>query len=269
MNKSLFFISFIFLIATTTLAQSPWVLKKSGIYTQFTFNTIPEYHTLFNGKGVTFETSRLVKDRTLQIYTEYGLTDKFTMIASVPYKLIELTTLNPSYNGPTENIPEATKVNAPGNIQLSLKYKILQQKWVSALQIRLETPASPKTGISTGFDAFSIFPIISVGRGWNKFYTFYWLSAIIRGNNYSEYLNSGIEAGVRANRNIWIIAYSELMHSFNNGTRPATPFGIKTVFEKSLKNENKIGLIANLAGSFSGRFVAHAPFLSIGVFLKH
>ncbi|PKO95135.1 MAG: hypothetical protein CVU14_12425, partial [Bacteroidetes bacterium HGW-Bacteroidetes-9] len=138
MNKSLFFISFIFIIATTTLAQSPWVMKKNGIYAQFTFNSIPEYHTLFNGNGVTFETSRLVKDRTLQVYAEYGITDKLTMIASVPYKLIELNTLNPLYIGPTKNIPEATKVNAPGNIQLSLKYKILQQKWVSALQIRLE-----------------------------------------------------------------------------------------------------------------------------------
>ncbi len=74
-------------------------------------------------------------------------------------------------------------------------------------------------GLLKGYDAFAFAPLASIGRGWGKTFTYFWTSGIARTNNYSEYLNAGFEAGWQGISNTWFIAYSELLHSFQNGDR--------------------------------------------------
>jgi hypothetical protein len=269
-------------------AQSPWVVPKKGYYLQFSYNTIPEYKLLFNGSNDDFQTSRNIRDKTVQLYGEYGMTDKFTLTFSVPFKILQSGDLNPGFEKLDAEIPQPRKVNALGNIQLSTKYKLLDKKWVAAGQFRLELPADVsagnESGLYTGYDAWSFSPIISVGRGWTKFYGFYWLSAIFRTNNYSDYFNSGIEGGWKPLKNGWIIGYAELLHSFQNGSRALPPpekqfglysnnleyfsYGLKLLYETNVLSDKKLGFIAHAAGSFSGFAVAKSPLLSVGIYLK-
>lgn len=281
---------FIFLLLTFSgsKGQSPWLASKMGYFIQFSYTSIPEYSSLFNGKEELFETSRYIKDKTIQLYGEYGINDKFAIVASIPLKLLKSDDLNPNSEFEQDAIPIAASVNAIGNIQLSMKYKLLDKKWVSAAQVRIELPASVATGVESGlvpgYDAFSFTPILSIGRGWNNFYTYYWFSAIFRTNNYSEYLNTGVEGGWKPFKGSWFIVYSELLHSFKNGSRSLPPpekqfglysnnleyfsFGFKLLYEIDLKSNNKFGFIAHASGSFSGYYVAHAPLFSLGVYLK-
>ena len=82
-----------------TWAQSPWVHAKDKYYIQFTYNTIPSYNTLFLRNGNVFETSQNITDQTLQLYGEYGLSNKLTALVSVPYKLINIEGVNPRFQG--------------------------------------------------------------------------------------------------------------------------------------------------------------------------
>ncbi|MCD4729555.1 MAG: hypothetical protein K8R74_03065 [Bacteroidales bacterium] len=269
-------------------SQSPWVASEKGYYFQFAYNTIPEYNSLFNGKEEAFQTSRYIQDKTIQLYGEYGITENITIIASIPYKLLRSGELNPNAEFTVHDIPLAATVHALGNVQISLKHKLLDKKWVASGQLRIELPAAVSSGIESGlmpgYDAFSFAPIASIGRGWNKFYGYYWLSGIIRTNSYSEYLNTGIEGGWKPIKGFWFIVYSELLHSFKNGSRELPPpekqfglysndleyfsFGLKLLYEIDLKSNDKIGFFAHAAGSFSGFAVAHSPLLSLGIYLK-
>jgi len=268
--------------------QSPWVASDNGYYFQLAYNTIPEYNSLFNGKKEAFQTSRYIQDKTIQLYGEYGITDNLTIITSIPYKLLKSGELNPNTEFNLHEIPPAVTVNALGNIQISAKYKLLDKKWVAAAQLRIELPVAVSSGIESGlipgYDAFSFAPIASIGSGWNKFYGYYWLSGIIRTNNYSEYLNTGIEGGWKPFNGLWFIVYSELLHSFKNGSRGLPPpekqfglysndleyfaFGLKLLYEIDLKSNDKLGFFVHAAGSFSGFAVAHSPLLSLGIYLK-
>ena len=269
-------------------AQSPWVASNRGYFFQLAYNTIPEYNKLFNGNEEAFQTSRYIQDKTLQLYGEYGITGNLTVIGSVPYKLLRSGEPNPNAEFALQDIPPAASVNALGNVQISLKYKLLDKKWVAAGQLRFELPAvvSPgiESGLMSGYDAFSFTPVASIGRGWNKFYGYYWLAGIFRTNNYSEYLNTGIEGGWKPFGGFWLIVYSELLHSFKNGSRGLPPpekrfglysndleyfsYGIKILYELDLNTGNKLGFIANAAGSFSGFAVAESPLISFSIYFK-
>lgn len=269
-------------------SQSPWLAAEKGYFIQLSYTTIPEYNSLFNGNNELFQTSRYIQDKTIQLYGEYGINDKFALVASIPLKLLSSGDLNPNSEFTPDVIPSASSVNLLGNVQLSLKYKLMDKKWVAAAQVRIELPASVSKGVESGlipgYDAFSFTPILSIGRGWNKFYTYYWLSTIFRTNNYSDYLNTGIEGGWKPFKGFWLIAYSELLHSFKNGSKSLPPpekqfglysnnleyfaFGLKLLYEIDLKSNKKLGFIAHVSGSFSGYLVAHAPLFSLGVYLK-
>lgn len=196
--------------------------------------------------------------------------------------------LNTEYGFVLHDIPMPATIYAFGNAQISIKHKILNKKWVAAGQFKIELPAEYKkgkeSGLIPGYDAFSFSPIISFGRGWNKFYGYLWLSAIFRTNNYSDYLNSGIEGGWKPFKGFWLVVYSELMHSFHNGSKTLPPpekqfglysndleyfsYGLKAIYDIDLKNSSKLGFFLHGAGSFSGFAVAHSPLLSVGLYIK-
>jgi len=268
--------------------QSPWNLKKNGFYHQLSFNTIPEYNSLFNRDEESLNTSRNIVDNTLQYYGETGITDQITVLLSVPWKFLKSGALNPNFMGNHDMIPSSSQINSLGNIQAGIKHKITGGKWVSAAQLKIEFPAwnkdSENTGLKAGYDAFALAPLISIGRGWNKLYAFYYVSGIVKTNGYSEYLNTGAEGGWQVFNGFWLITYLDFLQSFKNGSK-AQPipekefglysnnleyfaFGFKVIYEFDLKEDIKLGFLGHAAGSFSGYAVAHSPLLTLGVFLK-
>jgi hypothetical protein len=279
---------FITSLQTSLSAQSPWTLNKNGFYHQLSFNTIPEYNTLFNRDEESLNISRNVVDNTLQYYTETGITDQITFLVSIPWKFLKSGELNPNFTGNPDMIPPSSQISTLGNIQTGIKQKISGGKWVSAAQLKIEFPAWNKgnenKGLIAGYDAFAFAPLLSAGRGWNKLYAFYYLSGIVRTNGYSEYLNMGAEGGWQVFKGFWLITYLDFLHSFKNGSKEQPiperefglysnnleyfAFGFKAIYEFDLKEDFKLGFLGHAAGSFSGYAVAHSPLLTLGVFLK-
>lgn len=288
-NFSLYFgISLLILCSVHSFGQSPWLVSPKDYYVQFSYTLIPSYNQLHFIDQSVYETSRSVVDQTLQLYGEYGISDKFALTASIPVKLLSTGEINPNYIHDAEDIPDAAIVNELGNVQLSLKYKLLNTKWVSALQLTAELPAYAKkaeeTGLYPGYDAFSLAPLASFGRGWNKTYFSLWLSYIYRTNNFSDQFDTGIEGGWSPFNKFWFITYLNFRLSTTEGNKTPPPpakqlglypnyqeysaFGLKFLYETELKNTNKLGFIAHLSGAFAGQLVARAPLFSLGVYIK-
>lgn len=269
-------------------AQSPWLPAKGGYFAQLAYQSIPTYTGLFNSSPDPIEISREVAENTIQGYGEYGLSDRWAVQLSLPYKLLKSGALNPGFTGDIAAIPDEATLNALGNVQFGLKYKLSSDKWTSALLLRVELPTNPaeaeKTGLYPGYDAVSVSPLASIGRGWKRSYFYYWLSGIYRSNNFSDYLDTGIEGGYKLTSSLWAIAYFQWMYSLQNGSRALPPpekqfglfannneylaFGLKILYEIPTQKSTKFGIIAGTAGSFTGFQVAHSPYLSIGVYVK-
>lgn len=268
--------------------QSPWLPAKNGYFFQLSFATIPEYSSLFNLHHEDFQTPRFARDNTIQLYGEYGISNKFALQVSLPYKMLESRDINPGYLKDVSAIPDAATVNAMGNAHLSVKYKLLESKWVSALQLKVELPADASkgeaSGLYPGYDAFAFIPVASIGRGWNRTYFYYYLSFIARTNNFDEKLDTGLEGGWMAFKNFWLVAHFSVLKSFVNTSKTPGPpekqyglytprqeftaYGLKLIYEVSLKEQLKLGFIAQGAGSTWGFMVAKSPYLSFGVYLK-
>lgn len=275
-------------LTLTGYGQGPWLPEKGGYFAQFAYTLIPEYSSLFNHANDDIHTARKASDQTLQLYGEYGISKKFALIASVPFKILQSGELNPAYTGDPENIPPASTVNAFGNTQLAIKYKLMQKKWVAAVQMKIELPTNAavgdESGLYPGYNAFAFAPLASIGRGWNRTYFYYYLSYLGRTSGYDDKLDTGVEGGWNMASKFYLIGYFSLLKSFTNGSKfpwsrekqyglysplqEYTAFGLKLLYEVALKNGQKAGFILHASGSTWGFMVAKAPLLSFSVYLK-
>ncbi len=115
------------IVQTSALAQGPWAAKQGHGYGQLLFNTIPTYNTLFTGNGNTRETERELSDITLAAYLDYGISDKLTLTANIPYISVKSGALVDETITP---ITEEGSLSGLGNITIGTKYTFLQKKIV-------------------------------------------------------------------------------------------------------------------------------------------
>ena len=278
--KKVIAVSILFL-TINIFGQSPWTKKKGEFYTQLSFSTIANYNTLFgtpekvlNGK---------ITDNTIQFYTEYGLTDKTTLIVNLPLKLIShkdisLVCVGFAPCGTIEN--DKTGL---GNIELGIKHNFYNKKWLVSGQVNIEANTGvydSNSGIRTGYDSWTITPLLTVGRGYNNWYLQGFTGVNIRTNNYSSNFKVGGEIGYKPVQKIWVIANLDITQSFNNGNiflptanlstglyindQEYASFGLKAIGEIT-KN---FGLTAGIGGAFSGNNVAKQGAFNFGVYHK-
>ncbi|MEM7187895.1 MAG: hypothetical protein AAF466_14700 [Bacteroidota bacterium] len=259
--------NFILLIALLTisgaLAQSPWTQKKGEAYTQVGFSTIPNYTDLYGDPN--FETERTISDNTFQLYGEYGITDKTTLLLNVPLKNISAGELNlPAGDGGALTIEET--VTSLGNITAGVRHNFYNKKWLVSgqLDVSLNTGTyNELSGIRTGYDAFTFTPLVSVGRGFDQFYVQAFTGVDLRTNDYSSNFKIGGEAGAKILKRIWVIAFLDVVTSFENGDfatplentltglyvndQEFTGFGLKTIVEAT----PRLGFIAGFGSVLS------------------
>ena len=160
---------FILIISLSTFAQSPWTKEKGTYYTQASFTSIPNYNTLFGDPEQ--KLLRNITDNTLQFYGEYGLTDKTTLLLNLPFKFIKTVGTN-SDNNTILEIEEGEK-NSLGNIEIGIKHNFYKKDWLISGQLSVKANTNTfanNTGIRTGYNAYTISPLILVGRGYGKSY---------------------------------------------------------------------------------------------------
>lgn len=276
MKKLIYFLLFCFTISS--YAQSPWTQKKGEAYLQLNFTTIPKYSEIFGNPD--FQTERKISDNTLQLYAEYGISNKTTLIANLPLKFVSSNDL---VNNALPSITTQGSETSLGNIQLGVRHNFYNKKWLITGQLMVEANSGSfdaATGLRTGYDAWTFTPIVSVGRGFNKWYIQGFTGVDVRTNDYSSAFKLGGEAGYKVDSWLWLAGFLDGVMSFQNGNfqDPITnlrtflyvnnqsyaAFGFKIIGEI---NKN-FGANVGLGGALSGRRVAKSPALSFGLYYK-
>lgn len=275
--KNLTKILFIF-ISCTLFSQSPWTQKKGKAFTQLSYTSIANYTAVFGSPD--YETERAVSDNTLQLYTEYGLTDKTSILLNVPLKLI--TTNELVNNTPTPFTIEDSETSI-GNIELSLKHNFYKKDWLITGQLSVEANTSSyneASGIRTGYDAWSVTPLFIVGKSFNEIYLQAFTGFNFKSNDYSSNFRLGGEIGKKITDKIWLIGFLDISKSLKNGDfivpnnniltalyvndQEYGSFGLKAIGEFN----DTFGATFGFGGAFFGNNVAKAPALSIGLYKK-
>lgn len=264
------------LSSTILLAQSPWTQEKGKFYTQLSFSTISNYDEVFGDPE--YNTDREVTDNTLQLYGEYGLTAKTTLLLNLPIKFIKTGDIVNETPFTQEN-----SVSAIGNIGFGIKHQFYKKKWIVSGQLNVEANTGTfdnPSGIRTGQDAWTFTPTLNIGRSFDKFYVQAFTGFDLKTSDYSNNFKIGGEIGTKVHSRIWLVGFLDILHSFNDGNvnlpisnlgtalyvnnQEYTAVGLKAIgeFNKSF------GGVLSFGGAFSGNNVAKQAALTIGVYHK-
>ena len=170
------------LVTTISMAQSPWTREKGKSYVQLGFTSLNYDAYQFDGSKI--ENFGEISDNTIQIYAEYGITNKLEAQVILPYKSI-------SFDNSITNISES--ISGLGNVSLGLKYKWYDKTWKISTGITYNAKSIKvdyDKGLSTGFNAATILPYVSIGSSINKWYYFGNIGYGYMNNNYSDYLKA-------------------------------------------------------------------------------
>lgn len=217
--KHFYFILFLLTIATWAEAQSPWARAKGGGYAQVSWNFIPTYTNLFGEDGNDIVLAREVSERSLQLYGEYGLGKKTTLMLALPYVWNERGEVNPESK--LVNIGPGGEISGLGNTTIGLKHQFLSGKLAMAGNLRVQLPASatyqPENDLRTGYDAMTIIPSVSAGMGFGITYWYAYGGYGYRTNDYTHFVTFGGEAGLKVGK-VWVAAFTESIIPMENGS---------------------------------------------------
>ena len=257
-------------------AQSPWPRTKAGFYAQATFQAIPTYHTVFDDDGGSAELGRSLSESAVQLYGEYGLSARTTLVAVLPYRIQQAGAARLS--GPTAE----GSLSGIGNASVALRHNFAKGAMPLTATLRVDLPTNDndrETGLRTGYNAFTLLPMFSTGQGYGKWYWYGYGGYGVRTHSYSHFLNAGAEAGYHF-PHFWLMAFSEWVVPLDNGdldlgqnnqlTRMyVNNQGFGSVGVKTLIELNRFwGLTASAAGAAWGRNVPARPAFSGGVYFK-
>ena len=205
------FFTLVFLVLTmaqTASAGGPWPLKKNSGYAQLGF-TYVGYSKFFNHEGKVTDLRRPVTDFTSQLYLDYGLTDKLTLTANLPFKYVssadKISSPDSLY---FQDTLQAGDLFGLSNVMLGLKYNIINKKVLFSAGLNVEANVAKYdslTTLRTGPSAWVFHPYVSVGTSFGKFYTFLDAGYRLRLNNYSDEVDLKFEFGYSWNQKTYFI----------------------------------------------------------------
>ena len=248
---TLFFLAM--LLMNVAFSGGPWSLGKGGLYFQAGGSTI-NYNSIFNKNGevVPLQIYDKVSDNTFQLYSEIGLSKKWTLKLNVPYKYI----IN-SISSTNDNISGLSNVSA------TIQYNIEGKKWPTALGFAVHAPAQKeKTTRSTlteynlaGYDAFIFNPYFSIGTSKGKWYTFANIGAGIMTNNYSSYSKVDAEFGIKVLKYFWLAAIIDTRIPIQNNSPDVASIGTINLLNKLyVNNQQYVSYGAKVAVPFTSKF---------------
>lgn len=183
---ALFAIVSLLSISQSANAQSPWTKEKGKAYVQLGMTSLVYDSFQFDGKKL--ENQGNYSDITIQAYTEYGITNKLEAQLILPYKVATY-----------DSGAISQSISGIGNLTLGLKYKLSDKNWkissgvfYSANSIKKDDNLVVKT---TGINANTIVPYVSIGTSHNKWYYFGNIGYGYMDNDYSDFLKATLEVG--------------------------------------------------------------------------
>ncbi len=269
------------LITISAFSQSPWTQEKGKFYTQLSYTTIPNYNTLFGDPDQSLFGK--YSDNTVQFFGEYGLSNKTSLVVNLPLKIITVDGFQDPRIDCIGDCSRDYEKTALGNISIGLKHNFYKKDWVLSGQISIEGNTGSydtRSGIRTGYDAWSFTPLFLAGRGFGKTYLQAFIGADIRTNYYSSNFKIGGEIGRKIGKRIWLIGFLDISKSLENGdinfpilnkfsglyvnNQEYGSFGFKGIGEIS----DNFGLTAGFGGAFFGNNVAKQAAITFGIYRK-
>lgn len=266
-------------VATSLPAQSPWTRSKAGLYTQAGYHFIPTYESLFAPDGGEQALERALSERTIQLYTEYGIGKNTTLVLSLPFRFLEAGDLT------MPGVPPQTgsgTLSGLGNTQFSVRQKLIDGKLPLTASFKAELPVDRYddiTGMSLGYNAWTFTPMISTGKGYAATYWFAYVGYGYRTDDFSDLLNAGAEGGLHLGP-VWAILFVDWVQPMRNGAVALPPRnnltglyvnnqGYVAVGFKAVAEINRFfGAFFSFGGAATAQQVPRSPGLGLGGYFK-
>jgi len=275
--RQLLYVPF-YLFSVALFSQGAWTKSKNEAYVQISYYNIAGYTDVFGSPD--YRTNREITDNTIQLFGEYGVSDKTTLVLSLPLKMIEASELVQSFG---EQITSEGSETTLGNLTIGIKRKLYDSKWIISGQFNVEANTSqyfPESGIRSGYDTWSLAPRLNIGRSFGSFFVQGTTGVDIRFNDYSSNFKFGAEFGAKPVKSLWLIAFLDISTSFKNGTivlpegnrstalyvndQEYAAFGAKSIIEIT----EKIGFLASYATAITGNNVPKKAVFGVGLYHK-
>lgn len=272
----------LFLISSGAIAGGGWTQQKGGGFLKLSQSAIFA-ENIFSATGSIEEITPLYM-YTSSIYSEYGLTDRFTAVAYIPF-FVRSTIANVKNSQTGEISSPGDEMNAFGDVNMGLKYGIIINKSiVLSGSITLGLPLGETQGgqsgiLQSGDGEFNQLIKLEASHSFypNPFYASVLAGFNNRTNDFSDELHFGAEVGVTLNKFVGILKLYNLSSLYNG--LPDTENMNNSVFSNNTEylsftpevlygvNDN-FGLNAAAGFAFSAKRILAAPNLSVGLYLK-
>ncbi len=274
------------LLGTITTASAQWTKGKSnGYYKLSAWYLEADQHYTNTGDIDPNATRGLF---TTSLYREYGIHDKWDVIAFLPF--FSRTFQNDQVSQTTGLVTDPGEaVNSVGDFILGARYGILKtDKWALAAKLSLGIPVGESKGGSdgsfqTGDGEFNQQLDIELGKplqiGKSSAYAKTYLGFNNRTNNFSDELRYGAEFGVSfVKQTLWTSVKLNGVESLHNGSRNASN-SQGSVFannieylsiggEVAYKFYKNWGVSAHIDSAVSGKLIYAAPSFGGGIFFE-
>lgn len=272
LKKMIFTVLITVIFVNFVSGQGPWTLPKGKAFLQIGFTGL--YYDKIQFDGLEKSLSGKIIDNTIQVYSEYGISNNLELALIIPYKSINF--LNNTNN--SEDM-----LTGFSNISIGLKYKLYDNRWkISSGLIFSANTISKKSSpqLSSGFNAATIVPYIAAGSSTEKWYYFANIGYGYMNNDYSDFFKTTIEIGYR------VIKNGHLIFSFDSRSvvskeaafendkfqwpsyldrQAYNAIGLKANYEFK---KNKIGTNVAIIGASSIDNAPLAPTFNIGIYAK-
>lgn len=273
------------LILSSQLVSAQWTKEKNKGYYKLAFwSLVSDQHYTDSGEIDPNATRGIFN---LSFYAEYGLSDPLDVVAYIPF--FARTYQNNQISGTTgETIQEGEAINSIGDIDLGLRYRILQnEKLALSTTLKLGIPLGEDAGGSdgsfqTGDGEFNQLLQLDLGVPLTlkkiSLYAKAYLGYNNRTKGFSDEVHFGGELGVSLlKKKLWVIGRINNVRSTQNGDLSAqnTQGSIfaNNIEYTSIAGElnyylsKKLGISFTYASAVSGRIIYATPSISGGVFL--
>ena len=270
------FTLFLITVLNPSVGQAQaWTKTKGKGFYKLDFSSI-QAADVFDTKGKVIP-SRSIGTKVTSFYGEYGLTNKITAIAYVPFLVSN------SISAQTGTVALlSAKNNKFGDVDLGFRFALPVKNIAMSATIFLGLPtgdAKNTNTLYTGDGEFNQMVKIAAGMSGKR----WWGQSAVGFNNrtksFSDEFRYDVEFGYKFfNDRFLTILKINGVESFNNGTVKAAPTGLYSnnveyggigpEFLYYANAKKTVGVSVRIAGAFKGQNILAAPSFSGGVFAE-
>ncbi len=282
MQNKIYLLFFVLLLIPDSSKANGWPLPKGHGFFKLDFSSI-RARQFYGMDGNLYDINgakTLLGNYTTAFYGEYGLSNRLTAIAYVPF--LVRSTVNEGVGAISGEVLQPGLENtAFGDVDLGLRVGLLRKgAWVLSTSFMLGIPSGDFDNpdlLYSGDGEFNQLVKLEWGYGQNRWYASGFAGFNHRTKGFSEEFRYHLEAGY------WLLPGALLasaklsgVESFNNGDPGGSGNGlfsnnveyVSPQVALTYEHRQKWGVSAQIAGAVQGQNVLAAPAVSLGFYVK-